>query len=434
MNRFFSNRMRVIMCLFVFVLGVVIVFSGTWAGAPSPSGAGAAFTRASTAFKNRRALEAYEKRNTEVTPWAEDSAPPNPANAALLYYQAFLLRPEPNETLGGKIHTLPYGTEPDRQVRTYLGHCLPIIEIVEKASRMEGCIWDLWPERQPIVIALRKEILPLAEVVLGDAVTLAADGHYRVALEQCLTVRRFARHLSGVLYSAPLFPLSMSSDQRALCTIQHVLGVMPPDAEVLTWFRGQLAAVQGAQAHFATIFQAFVHAQLYDIRTNPDRLERERNLVVKEAEGEQAKEKVRNLTDEQFVSRARKGIQNLIDRIFRIVDSEMPYDRKRSEIHRIINELNDAVGTDPVDKAIMNHVGLSTINIDGWTSYYWLPYEAQHLAQTNGIKAAVEVYLVLAQTGRLPEKLPEYLPKDPFTGRDFVYEITDKGFALRCQG
>jgi len=299
---------------------------------------------------------------------------------------------------------------------------------------MEGCIWDMWPERQPLQIALRKEIFPLAEVVLGDAVTLAADGHYRVALERCLTVRRFARHLSGVSYSVPTIPFSMACDNYALCTIQYVLGVIPPDAEVLTWFRGQLAAVQGATPHFTTIFQAYVNAQLYDIRTNHARLEREKDLVVKEAEGEQAKEKVRNLTDEQFVSRARRGIQNLIDRIFRIVDSEMPYDRKRAEVHRIINELSDADGTDPVDKAIMKLVGLSTINIDEWTSYYWLPLEAQHLAQTNGIKAAVEVYLVLAQTGRLPEKLPEYLPKDPFTGRDFVYEITDKGFALRCQG
>jgi len=58
---------------------------------------------------------------------------------------------------------------------------------------------------------------------------------------------------------------------------------------------------------------------------------------------------------------------------------------------------------------------------------------AQHKACVNGTKAAVEVYLVLAKTGKLPDKLPDYLPKDPFTGRDFGYEKTDEGFALRCQ-
>ena len=62
------------------------------------------------------------------------------------------------------------------------------------------------------------------------------------------------------------------------------------------------------------------------------------------------------------------------------------------------------------------------------------PFLIGHQAHTNGIKAAVEVYLTLAKTERLPEKLPDFLPKDPFTGRDFVYETTDEGFALRCQG
>jgi hypothetical protein len=33
----------------------------------------------------------------------------------------------------------------------------------------------------------------------------------------------------------------------------------------------------------------------------------------------------------------------------------------------------------------------------------------------------------------LPETLPDYLPKDPFSGQDFEYEITEKGFVLRCR-
>ena len=61
-------------------------------------------------------------------------------------------------------------------------------------------------------------------------------------------------------------------------------------------------------------------------------------------------------------------------------------------------------------------------------------YQVGRLAYTNSVKAAVEVYLIVAKTGRLPEKLPEYVPKDPFTGLDFVYETTDEGFTLRCQG
>ena len=68
------------------------------------------------------------------------------------------------------------------------------------------------------------------------------------------------------------------------------------------------------------------------------------------------------------------------------------------------------------------------------TSWLFYDFQVEQEAWINGIKTAVEVYLVLAKTGKLPEKLPDHLPKDPFTGKDFGYEITDEGFALRCAG
>lgn len=52
----------------------------------------------------------------------------------------------------------------------------------------------------------------------------------------------------------------------------------------------------------------------------------------------------------------------------------------------------------------------------------------------NAAKAAIEIYLIRAKTGELPDALPGGLPKDPYTCRDFGYDITDEGFALRCQG
>lgn len=53
-----------------------------------------------------------------------------------------------------------------------------------------------------------------------------------------------------------------------------------------------------------------------------------------------------------------------------------------------------------------------------------------HLASRNILMAGIEVYLIRTRTGQLPEKLPESVPKDPFTGLDFRYEITEGGFTL----
>ena len=391
---------------------------------PEPTGRFVARSRADRiAMADRKAEEAYEKRNAEITPWVEDGMPQNPGNAALLYYQAFLLRPELNEAIRYDFYP---GSEPNRQSRIYLGRCLPLIEIVEIASRMPQCIWGVWPERQLSRVALRREIGSLQEILLVDARTLAADGHYRVALERCLTVRRLARHLSD---DSELVFISRSPDIMALRTVQHVLGVMPPDMDILTWFRGRLAVVQGASSSFVEKLQADFNSLLNYVRMNPTLLATLRNCLVEKAEGEEAKEKARHLTDEQILSPAREPFPRFFDSIFQILDSEMTYEQKCSQMNRLINKLTEEYGSDPVVAYVIRSC------IDGMIEYpsRQYPLHVGHAAHINGIKAAVEVYLVVAKTGQLPGTLPEGLPKDPFTGRDFIYEITDEGFALRCE-
>ena len=274
---------------------------------------------------------------------------------------------------------------------------------------------------------LRREIGLIEEILLVDAGTLAVDGHYRVALERCLTVRRLARHLSD---DPELYIYEMGADVRALNTIQDVLSVMPPDAHILTWFRGQFAVVPGPRLSFAKAVRATVKVQLDAMRTNPDHLRACKELAVREAEGQQAKENIRNLTDEQFRSRAREGLACFADSILRILDSEATYEQKLAQTHGVSNEMMEDDATDPVVKGFISPSGM---NMKG-VIHYLYPDQVAHAARVNGTKAAVEVYLVLAKTGELPEKLPSHLPKDPFTRRDFVYEITDEGFALRCQG
>ena len=55
-------------------------------------------------------------------------------------------------------------------------------------------------------------------------------------------------------------------------------------------------------------------------------------------------------------------------------------------------------------------------------------------SHSNAIKAAIEIYIIKAKTGKLPDALPAGLPPDLFSGKDFAYEKTKDGFILRCQG
>jgi hypothetical protein len=54
-------------------------------------------------------------------------------------------------------------------------------------------------------------------------------------------------------------------------------------------------------------------------------------------------------------------------------------------------------------------------------------------ALNNATRTAVEIYIIKTKTGKLPDALPADSPKDPFSGKDFEYEVTKKGFILRCQ-
>ena len=51
-------------------------------------------------------------------------------------------------------------------------------------------------------------------------------------------------------------------------------------------------------------------------------------------------------------------------------------------------------------------------------------------ADINTLGTAIEIYQRKCKDGQLPTVLPEDVPKDPFTGRDFAYEITEDGFEL----
>jgi len=105
-----------------------------------------------------------------------------------------------------------------------------------------------------------------------------------------------------------------------------------------------------------------------------------------------------------------------------LADSEMADEQRLSEMQKVICELSEAYTIE------MSRFGFSWNWIDRL-----FESQVEHTAHINVVKAAVEVYLVVAKTGQLPETLPEGLPKDPYSGKDFDYEITNEGFMLRCR-
>jgi len=469
-----------------------------------------------SAYENRRALEAYEKRNAEIDSWIEENSIPDYKNAALLYYQALLLKPDHDQTVINKFYDVYGGLEPGTQIRTYLGEWLPSMKMSEIASRIPQCTWGAWSEPTIDLHFLNAELRPHFYVIAVDAITLASDGHYRPALERCMTLRRIARHLS---YDSKLHFTSSAYDGIALRTISLILGEMPLDADVLAWFQGRLAMFQEATTFLERTLQLYLKAKMDMVQSSS--IASLRNMLLRTAADERAKQKIRDLTDEQIRPQAIETLKIPIDSVFAILNSDKSAEQKHAEIQEIADhavktnpelimmpytillKFNDELGKDILDltvgigpemteeqklsemqKIIDKRVAPDVIKlltkfsnapereidlgfladsemtdeqilaemqkvlyevgeayrIEKTIEVKWhmidslFELQVGHTAQINIIKAAVEIYRIVAKTGQLPESLSDYLPKDPTTGRKLVYEITDEGFDLRCQG
>jgi hypothetical protein len=351
--------------------------------------------------------------------------PPDPDNAALLYYQAFLLRPQPEDATEAQVSKVLRGAEPDDNVRQYVRFCRETIELAEAAGQMPKCDWGMRysqgfrvPSPPPLQHA--SALTSLLEV---SAAVLATDGHYRAALARCLTIRRFARHIGDD--RLPLHGASVSFDGSSLRAIRHVLGRMPPDADTLAWLESQLAAVQGSAESPARALEMDLELGLQTMRADPNIVAAVRDQLVERAKDNSAKDAIRSLTDEKVVARARDPYAEFLGSALRAMDSNMLYEKKYAEIQRLIKDLKEKFGNDPAARQVI------TGSADLLVGFYSL--QVRHRASSNALKAAIEIYLAMAKTGRLPSTLPDYLPKDPYSGQDFEYQTTAESFVLRCR-
>jgi hypothetical protein len=94
-----------------------------------------------------------------------------------------------------------------------------------------------------------------------------------------------------------------------------------------------------------------------------------------------------------------------------------------------------------LEKLVKKSENDSKNNPDTFISTYLTPalskvicLDIKSKTQFNAVKAALDLYITKSKSGKLPNELPEDMPKDLFSGKDFKYKKTGSGFVLHCQG
>jgi len=386
-----SRERSVSLFLFSFVLGfITCTAEPTFSSRPAVRSGRPPNASAIKDYKARAALKAYEERNAEIDSWVEDNSTRDYKNAALLYYQALLLKPDHDQAVINKFYDVYVGARPDTQIRAFLGEWLPSMKVAEIASRILQCNWEIyheefWPPEKRSRIFLTRSFRRLSYIIAVDAKTLAADGKYHAALQRCMTVRRIARHLS---HDSLLVLSSGSCDTIAFRTMHAILAEMPLDVDVLTQFQDQLEEFQEPATFLERKLQEHLKTKIEIVHSSSTA--RLRGMLIKRASDEQARKNIRVLSDDQMRNKAVETIQESYNSTLAILRNDKSAEQKKTEILEITNSpmnyvVNSLKNMDVFESLSDIHNALGDGAVRLITGFYFRSTEEQNLDEVQRI-------------------------------------------------
>jgi hypothetical protein len=324
-----------------------------------------------------------------------------------------------------------------------------LIELVTAASTLPQCDWGL-VRRQRLYLpwqVLSPAANALTPFLVVQAKVSACDGQYRAALENALTIRRIARHIGDETFH--MYVRATGTDACAFGLIRYVLGKMPPDAETLTWLETELAAGGELERPSRETLTKWLDWSVQCLQASPDVLAGWIRDFARTT-------KTEGLTPAQALERARLAWEEVFESVLEVLESEKsPQDKDRALYHLSREAEAKMLGGDAMLEIVESEESLEDktraffqlalesggnrmgdpmalfANLAGAVDLY--SASAYTRARVRAVKAAIAVYHIKATTGQLPQTLPEGLPKDPYSGEDFKYQVTERGFILRCR-
>jgi hypothetical protein len=345
-----------------------------------------------------------------------------PDNAALLYYQAFLLYEKPDDTMDKMLSDFRDGKiKVNEVIEQYIEKNHKVIDYVMKAANIQNCDWGYdYSQGFELLMPNLAQLRQVTYLIQAEAKLLAEKGDYQTALERCLSTHKMALHAADRTIIGYLVAIAISG--RANSAIQSILTDTLEDSQALNRLKEQLTNIENkfpslrdyigyeAEVCVATMQRAKAQA-VVDIAFDEECFDPNTAKRILEA-------------DEEFFERSRDCYTRHMNSIQAVLDAPMSYPQAYEKLLELGEKLTKEAKEKDAPLAIMFAPAFNRIyslSVRGKTHF-------------NAVKAAIEVYIIKAKTGKLPDTLPAGLPGDLFSAKPFKYMKTADGFILRYQG
>ena len=345
-------------------------------------------------------------------------------NAALVYYQAFLLYEKPEDTLKQMLGAFRAGEIGSNEaIRAHAEKNRRVIEYAVKAASVAHCDWGHdYSQGIDLVLANLHPARHLAVLLSTDARLLAEQGDYRTALGRCVTMHKMALH--AVDKSMMTYLVGTAVGALANRTIQAVLATMPGDVDTLQGLKDKLSQIQAAFPPLENavtqedqIWTAIMHKEKAQVALRVLEPDFEKFTVRPH------KQRIET-GDEAFFERNRTHWLQAIAALVKVLESGQPYPQ-------IYAELGDLERKQQLESVDNPDATFTALLLPAAHRVYLLTTRFQ--THFNAVRTAIDLYIIRAKTGRLPNSLPAGMPLDLYSGQPFEYEKAADHFTLRCR-
>lgn len=347
-----------------------------------------------------------------------------PDNAAVLYYRAALLY-APDDKMEKVIadfskETADLSKDNVDKTREFVNKNRSIINTVLDASEVKNCDWGLdYSQFLGNGSAAAGSMGKLRRLVLADTKILIKDGDYATALNHCMSLYKMACHINNdrVVVSY-LVGVAVKSSTNS-CVMQ-IMSDMPQDMQNLSRLKNQLIEIDSIPFSIKPAILGERETILMYI--TPEKMAELVRLCDGDGNDKSIKERLLSF-DAAAVERNKTYGENYYTSVIAAFD--MPYVQGYAAMKDLNEKVTKDVNSNP-------DATLTAITMPAAKELFSLATRVQ--THNNAIRTAIELYMIKAKTGKLPEELPAGLPGDMFSGKPFNYEKTSNGFILRCQG